>query len=107
MIIPDRKLPAHIGSKIVEYRKQANITQEELAEFLGCSQGQVSKYERGERDVSAFELARLARRLQVPIEEFYPDDLRQELDSTEVQLLNAWRDHNIVRLLELVVKHLK
>lgn len=39
--------PMSIGSEILRVRREANMTQKELAEKLDCDQRTVSQYERG------------------------------------------------------------
>jgi transcriptional regulator with XRE-family HTH domain len=47
-------------------RKDAGLTQEELAEALGVPQSYVSKYETGERRLDVVELLRVCQVLGVP-----------------------------------------
>lgn len=53
-----------------EVRKNAQVTQEELAEKLGTTQTVISKCERGERRVDAIELRAWCLALGVGFEEF-------------------------------------
>lgn len=48
-------------------RKAANVSQEDVAEELGISSSQVSRYESDERDLKLSELKKLSKFLKVPI----------------------------------------
>jgi transcriptional regulator with XRE-family HTH domain len=54
---------AHFAARIVELRKEAGLTQVELARRLGRPQSYVSKYERGERRLDVVEFLAVARAL--------------------------------------------
>jgi transcriptional regulator with XRE-family HTH domain len=53
----------HLEARIVELRKEAGLTQAELARRLGRPQSFVSKYERGERRLDVVEFLAVARAL--------------------------------------------
>jgi len=59
-----------------EARQRANLTQAELAEQVGCSVRTISQYERGNRDISAAHLARLAEELRIPLPQVLSDVAR-------------------------------
>jgi len=50
---------------IRELRKGAGLTQDELAERIGCAQSEVSRMERGQRSLTVDRLLRLAQALNV------------------------------------------
>lgn len=64
-------LEQYIGERIRRRRTRIGLTQEELAAALGCSYQQIQKYESGANRISAGNLLRLARRLDVPIDYFF------------------------------------
>lgn len=64
-------LEHYIGDRIRRRRIEIGLTQEELAAALGCSYQQIQKYESGANRVSAGNLLRLARRLDVPLDYFF------------------------------------
>jgi transcriptional regulator with XRE-family HTH domain len=64
-------LEQYIGDRIRRRRIEIGLTQEELAAALGCSYQQIQKYESGANRVSAGNLLRLARRLDVPLDYFF------------------------------------
>jgi transcriptional regulator with XRE-family HTH domain len=58
-----------IGERLARLRKERGITQVEMAELLGASQGNVSDYERGEVRLHGELLVKLARILKVSADE--------------------------------------
>jgi transcriptional regulator with XRE-family HTH domain len=65
----DREFFVALGSRIAQLRKEANITQVQLAETLEVSQQTVNAYEMGHRRVPVSMLPVLARTLGVSVEE--------------------------------------
>lgn len=55
-------------------RKQAKLTQTELAQAVGIDQGQLSRIERGQADVYLCTLRRMATVLDVPLTCLLEDD---------------------------------
>ena len=56
-------LEASICSEIISQRSKRNMTQKEFAEFMGVSQGLVSKWEKGECNFTLSSLVRIASKL--------------------------------------------
>jgi transcriptional regulator with XRE-family HTH domain len=54
-----------IGENIRSYRKKLGISQEELAERAGLDRTHVGGVERGERNVSALNIEKLAKALKI------------------------------------------
>lgn len=54
-----------IGRNVRRYRKQRGLTQEKLAERSGLHRTYVGAVERGERNISAKNIAHLAQALEV------------------------------------------
>jgi transcriptional regulator with XRE-family HTH domain len=65
---------ATIGRRIREARKQADLTQEDLARHLRRTSAAISDLERGKVQVSAVDLYKLSKQLKRPIEYFYGED---------------------------------
>jgi transcriptional regulator with XRE-family HTH domain len=68
------KIPKHrltIGRAIRKYRKQANLTQEELAEKVELHPNYVGEIERGEKAVSVEALIRIANVVKVQVAKFF------------------------------------
>jgi transcriptional regulator with XRE-family HTH domain len=66
-----------VGACLAAARRQANVTQEELASRLGKPQSFVSEFERGQRRVDVVELLAISRALGVD-----PLDLFAEIAKT-------------------------
>jgi Zn-dependent peptidase ImmA (M78 family)/DNA-binding XRE family transcriptional regulator len=57
-----------LGQRVLQLRKKLNLTQEELARELGVNHAQIiSQIERGEREIKAWELAKLSKVLFVNV----------------------------------------
>jgi transcriptional regulator with XRE-family HTH domain len=82
-----------IGSKIREFRLQAGLTQEKLAEELGITFQQVQKYKRGVTKVNLVKLQQLAVVLKIPISAFFQEGSNSafQLNEEEKQLLHSFR----------------
>ena len=63
-----------LGARVAQARKDADLTQVQLAERLGIPQPQLASYEVGRRRVPVSLLPRLARSLAMPIELLIGDD---------------------------------
>jgi transcriptional regulator with XRE-family HTH domain len=69
-----------LGQKLRKLRKEQNLTQLELAQQVGITNGQVSTIERGVSSPSLATLHRIARALNVPMNEFFEDDRLREVE---------------------------
>ncbi len=70
MIDQDNYLDSEIGNKIRSRRKLLSFSSKHFASLLGISYQQLYKYESGENRVSATQLAKMAKILNVPIDYF-------------------------------------
>jgi len=74
-----REVPAHLGEKLTQVRKQLGVSQEGLVRLLGLSRkltrNEVSKYERGIREPALSVLLKYARAAGVNVEVLMDDDL--------------------------------
>lgn len=66
---PNEQAYALLRARLVEARKNANLTQQGLAELLGRNQSFVAKYEVGERYVDAVEFVMIAAVLEISVAE--------------------------------------
>lgn len=62
---------AEIAARLREARSQHGLTQEEVAELLGCSRIKWSRVENGKADLTALEIDLLARTFQLPVSFFF------------------------------------
>ena len=59
-----------LGVKIQLIREERKISQEQLAQAIGCSQSALSNYEKGKRRIYLSQLEKLAEVLQKPMSYF-------------------------------------
>ena len=75
-----------IGSNIRSARKEANLTQEQIAEKLKMSQFHFGRLERGERPASLEQIAQIAQVLRIP-----EGTVKSKLNRARVQLREKLR----------------
>lgn len=63
---------AALGEQIRRVRREAGISQEDFAHQAGLDRSYYGSVERGERNVSALNLMRIAAALQVEVGELFP-----------------------------------
>ncbi|WP_373777641.1 helix-turn-helix domain-containing protein [Glaesserella sp.] len=68
-----------IGKRIVQRRKEIGLSAEVLAEQIGVSQQQFSRYERGATKINVSHLANIAVILNTPISWFFADSKADNL----------------------------
>lgn len=61
----------HVGEQIRKRRRQVGLSQQAVAEALGCSFQQIQKYERGTNRISGSRMWQMAGVLGVPVEFFF------------------------------------
>jgi len=61
----------HIGARLQKRRQQNGISAATLAEAVGSTQQQISRYENGENKLAAAQLYRLAQLLNTPVSWFF------------------------------------
>ena len=102
-----------LGSNIRKFRKDANFTQEQLAEKIDITQKHLSHIEVGTRFVSAQILEKLSDVLQIPPSEFFyseelnfkysgKKDLIYELDS----IIKEETDATVSRIKDRIQKEI-
>ena len=65
-----------IGEKIRKIRREKDITQEALAQRIGCKQQTIVAYEKNQRDLSVTKLEQIAKVLNVPVDSFFQEEGR-------------------------------
>jgi len=70
----------YLGQKLRKLRKEQNLTQLELAQQVGITNGQVSTIERGVSSPSLATLHRIARALNVPMQEFFEGERNKDIE---------------------------
>lgn len=74
-----------IGKRIAQRRKELGFTAEYLAEQIGVSQQQFSRYERGATKMNVAHLVNIAVILNTPISWFFADSRAENLTFTDEQ----------------------
>ena len=88
-----------IARNIRYYRKQASLSQKELAEKLGISSAAVSNWEKGTNSIDIDTLFEVCRVLEISISdmaEVNPSNYNYYLSRHEILLINAYRSANEV-----------
>lgn len=78
-------------SSIKEIRKKRGLTQVQLAQLLGITQGAVQKLETGENDLTGKMLKKLATILNVEPWELLPKDMQPDISPDEMEIIRAVR----------------
>ena len=83
--------------RLKELRLEKNLTQEKLAEAVGCSKGAYSKYETGKRDPSIILLIRLADYFGVSVDYILGREVNpfSALTGKEIELIKKLRGSNL------------
>lgn len=81
-----------IGRKLQQAREEAGLSQEQLANMLGCAQSTLSNYEKGKRRLYLTQLEQIAEILNKPIEYFLENNNVSERQSTIANINSALDD---------------
>lgn len=76
---------------IKEIRKQKGITQVELAQRLGISQGAIQKLETGERGLDLDWIEKISKALNVKPWELLPKEMQPDISPDEMEIIRAVR----------------
>jgi transcriptional regulator with XRE-family HTH domain len=93
-------------------RVAAGLTQEQLADEMGLSSSQISRFESGKRGPRAMEIVWLARRLRVSIDELmepYVSESDDILETDEINVVKAFRaaSPETQRIIKTILKSTK
>jgi transcriptional regulator with XRE-family HTH domain len=82
-----------VGRRIRQFRQDAGLSQEALAELVGVSFQQIQKYESGHTTLNILKLQNIADALKLSVTEFFSSTATQHvrLSCDETQLLQAYR----------------
>ncbi|MCK3658451.1 transcriptional regulator [Pasteurellaceae bacterium Pebbles2] len=75
-----------IGKRIQIKRRELGYSADQLSEYVGLSQQQLSRYERGVNKINVAHLVNIANFLKTPIEWFFLDCVGKE----EERIKNEW-----------------
>lgn len=106
-LVPERLLRPYIAAQLKRLRRQTSWTQKLIAAELGRTQAQVSRFENGTRQIPADDLGKIARMFQVPIQEFFPSHLWEDLTQEEERILKAFRNNDHSELLILIADKIR
>lgn len=82
----------HPGNRLRQLRKDAGLTQQQLAERTGFNQDRISNYENGRRPMRLIEMRVLAREIGCSVADLLDDqDNPERLSDVERELLDAFR----------------
>lgn len=59
------------GARVRELREQSRISQEEFAHLAGLDRSYIGQVERGERNLSLFNIFKIAKGLNVPLRDLF------------------------------------
>jgi transcriptional regulator with XRE-family HTH domain len=76
----DRVHMVYLGQKLRKLRKEQSLTQLELAQQVGITNGQISTIERGVSSPSLATLNRIAQALNVSMTEFFVDERQKDVE---------------------------
>lgn len=86
-------IKSHIGQRIRKYRKEADMTQETLAKFLGVSRPTISSWEIDRTEPSMQDVQKIADALGCAVSDIIGDYHQKVIEN-----------HNLQRILELSKK---
>lgn len=66
------EISKYIGNKIKYYRTRKNVTQQELADYLGTTSQTISRYESGKLESNNIVLFKLADYFNISVNDFFP-----------------------------------
>ncbi|KPN73075.1 helix-turn-helix domain-containing protein [Neisseria sp. 74A18] len=89
------EVDAAIGKRIQQRRKETGLSAEELAEKIGVSQQQFSRYERGATKINIAHLVNIAVILDTPISWFFADSQAENLTFSQEKIYVTVKDDEL------------
>lgn len=93
-----------VGAQIRSLRKARKLSQEQLAERADLHYTMIGSVERGERNVTLENLAKIAKGLAVPVRELFPSQSKHDESAKELVALLAIVDQSTSELILSVAK---
>lgn len=95
-----------VGRRIRQFRQDAGLSQEALAELIGLSFQQIQKYESGHTTLNILKLQHIAAALKVQVSDFFSSAPMQHIRLTgeEDQLLQSFRKIKNGEMRECILK---
>ena len=98
------KILKTVGAQIRSLRKARRLSQEELAERSDLHYTMIGAVERGERNITLENLAKIAKGLAVPLRELFPEGPKASASANELVALLAIADQTTSDLILSVAK---
>jgi len=70
-MISDSDILKKFGEKVRDYRKQRNLSQEELADKAGLHRTYIGMIERAEKNITLLNIEKIANALKLSIKDFF------------------------------------
>lgn len=83
-----------LGQKIQAAREERKLSQEQLANAIGCSQSALSNYEKGKRRIYLSQLEKLSEILEKPLNYFV-----ENFEENRELLVHNLKDNNILKII--------
>lgn len=93
-----------VGAQIRSLRKVRKLSQEQLAERADLHYTMIGSVERGERNITLENLAKIAKGLKVPLRELFPPETKHDESMKELVALLAIADQSTSELILSVAK---
>lgn len=90
-----------LGQKIQIAREEKNMSQEELAQAIGCSQSALSNYEKGKRHIYLAQLEKLSSALEKPLDYFVE---KQLAENQEPVVISSEHNGQFIALMNEIYK---
>ena len=70
-VMQEKTLFKLLGKRIVELRKERNLTQEQLGDLCDMERASIARLEGGTENITASTFLKLSKALNVPLKEFF------------------------------------
>jgi transcriptional regulator with XRE-family HTH domain len=104
----------NLGSRIKEERTKSRLTQEKLAELVGCNDSYIGQIERGNKNPSLEMIVNIANALNVTVDFLLADNVKlDQLDGLWDEALAMLKDKDpedirfIISINRLILNHLE